>query len=131
MAYLFVVYHRRICKTCITPLKKNIGLIQVKEEGWTGFSSGWQGYFEGFPEGEAQGNSQGAALPALGKPVHPSSFTWINPVCVLLFHLTTFSPGQNVSKHRWNDIALVCHSPPHVMLCSPSCLKLHFMIMKL
>ena len=41
-----------------------IGLIQVKEEGWTGFSKGWQGSSEGFPEGEAQGKSQGAALPA-------------------------------------------------------------------
>ena len=26
----------------------NIGLIQVKEEGWTGFSEGWQGCSEGF-----------------------------------------------------------------------------------
>ena len=25
----------------------NIGLIQVKEEGWTGFSEGWQGCSEG------------------------------------------------------------------------------------
>ena len=44
------------------------GLIRVKEEGWTGFSDGWQGCSEGFPEGEAQGKSQGAALPARGKP---------------------------------------------------------------
>ena len=29
------------------------GLIQVKEEEWTGFSEGWQGCSEGFPEGEA------------------------------------------------------------------------------
>ena len=28
-----------------------IGLIQVKEEEWTGFSSGWQGCSEGFTEG--------------------------------------------------------------------------------
>ena len=41
-----------------------IGLIQVKEEGWTQFSKGWQGCSEGFPEGEAQGKSQRAALPA-------------------------------------------------------------------
>ena len=27
----------------------NIGLIQVKEERWTGFSEGWQGCYEGFP----------------------------------------------------------------------------------
>ena len=41
-----------------------IGLIQVKEEGWTGFSEGWQGCSGGFPEGEARGKSRGAALPA-------------------------------------------------------------------
>ena len=44
------------------------GLIQVKGEGWTGFSKSWKGCSEGFPEGEAQGKSRGAALPALGKP---------------------------------------------------------------
>ena len=33
------------------------GLIQVKEEGLTGFSEGWQGCSEGFPEGEARGKS--------------------------------------------------------------------------
>ena len=37
-----------------------IGLIQVKEEGWTRFSEGWQGCSEGFPEGKARGNSLGA-----------------------------------------------------------------------
>ena len=47
------------------------GLIRVKEEGWTGFSKGWQGCSEGFSEGEARGKSRGAALPARGKP-HPS-----------------------------------------------------------
>ena len=31
----------------------HIGLIRIKEEGWTGFSEGWQGCSEGFPEGEA------------------------------------------------------------------------------
>ena len=29
-----------------------IGLIRVKEEGWTGFSEGWQGCSEGIPEGK-------------------------------------------------------------------------------
>ena len=29
----------------------DIRLIQVKEEGWTGFSDGWQGCSEGFPKG--------------------------------------------------------------------------------
>ena len=43
-------------------------VIQVKEEGWTGFSEGWQDCSEGFPEGEARGKSRGAALPAQGKP---------------------------------------------------------------
>ena len=46
----------------------DIGLIQVKEEGWRGVSEGWQGCSEGFPEGEARGKSRGAALPAQGKP---------------------------------------------------------------
>ena len=54
-----------------------IGLIQVKEEGWTGFSEGWQGYSAAFPEGKAQGKSWGAALPAEENLVHPDSFTWI------------------------------------------------------
>ena len=31
----------------------DIELIQVKEEGWTGFFEGWQGCSEGFPEGKA------------------------------------------------------------------------------
>ena len=30
-------------------IKLKIGLIQVKEEGWTGFSEGWQGCSSGFP----------------------------------------------------------------------------------
>ena len=47
---------------------EHIGLIQVKEEGWTGFSEGWKGCSEGFSEGKAQGKSQGAALLAQGKP---------------------------------------------------------------
>ena len=34
-----------------------IGLFCVKEEGWTGFSKGWQGCSEGFPKGEARGKS--------------------------------------------------------------------------
>ena len=46
----------------------HIGLIRVKEEGWTGFSEGWQGGSKEFPEGEARGKSRGAALPARGKP---------------------------------------------------------------
>ena len=36
-----------------------IGLIQVKEEGWTGISKGRQGCSEGFPKGEARGKSRG------------------------------------------------------------------------
>ena len=44
------------------------GLIQVKEEGWTGFSEGLQGCSERFPESKARGKSRGAALPARGKP---------------------------------------------------------------
>ena len=48
-------------------LKGYIGLIQVKEGGWTVFSKGWQGCSKGFPEGEAQVKSRGVALPARGK----------------------------------------------------------------
>ena len=35
----------------------SIGLIQVKEEGWTGFSKGRQGCSKGFSEGKARGNA--------------------------------------------------------------------------
>ena len=35
------------------------GLIQVKEEGWMGFSEGWQGCSKEFPEGKVQGKSLG------------------------------------------------------------------------
>ena len=49
-------------------VEERIGLIRVKEEGWTGFSEGWQGCSEGVPEGEAQRKSRGADLPARGKP---------------------------------------------------------------
>ena len=62
-----------------------IGLIQVKEEGWTGFSEGWQGCSEGFPEGEARGKSQGAALLPReaselpeGKSEYPRDHPWVN-----------------------------------------------------
>ena len=45
-----------------------------------GFSSGWQGYSSEFPSDFALGKFLGAALPALGNPVLPSSFTQINPL---------------------------------------------------
>ena len=54
--------------SCLPLCSQQLGLIQVKEEGWTGFSKGWQGCSEGFPEGKAQGKSWGAALLAQGKP---------------------------------------------------------------
>ena len=38
-------------------ITQQIGLIHVKEEGWTGFSEGWQGCSKGFPEGKAPGKS--------------------------------------------------------------------------
>ena len=34
------------------PGSDRIGLIQVKEEGWTGFLGGWQGCFRDFPRAE-------------------------------------------------------------------------------
>ena len=45
------------------------GLIQVKEEGLTGFSEGWQGCSEGFLEGEARGKSCCHNLAILGLKV--------------------------------------------------------------
>ena len=42
---------------CETGSGITIGLFQVKEDGWTWFSKGWQGCSEGFPEGEARGKS--------------------------------------------------------------------------
>ena len=51
----------------------DIGLIQVKEEGWTGFSEGWQGCSEGFPEG----NPEEQPCQLEENPVLPDSFTQI------------------------------------------------------
>ena len=53
------------------PKIQRIGLIQVKEEGWTGFSKGWQGCSEGFAEGLCRGHEiyevkQGLAMLVLG-----------------------------------------------------------------
>ena len=51
-------------------LKTNLfTLIQVKEEGWTGFSKGWQGCSEG--------NLEEKPCQPKQNPVHPNSFTWI------------------------------------------------------
>ena len=58
-------------------LPVNLGLIQVKEEGWTGFSVGWQGCAGGFPKGKTRGKSQGAARPARGKP-RPSRLYYLD-----------------------------------------------------
>ena len=49
------------------------GLIQVKEERWTGFSEGWQGCSEGFPKG----NPEEQHCQPKENLVHPDSFTWI------------------------------------------------------
>ena len=59
-----------------------IGLIQVKEEGWTGFSDGWQRCSEGFPDG----NPEEQPCQPEENPVHPDSFTWI----YILFKLGHF-----------------------------------------
>ena len=55
------------------PSVTGIGLIQVKEEGWTGFSKGWQDCSKGFPEG----NPEEQPCQPEENPVHPDSFTWI------------------------------------------------------
>ena len=57
-------------------LLAEIGLIQVKEEGGTGFSESWQGCSEGFPEGEAQGKSRDAAFL---KSIEGSVLALLNP----------------------------------------------------
>ena len=61
----------------VFPASDFTGLIQVKEEGWAGFSKGWQGFSEGFSEGKARGKSRGAALPAQGKP-RPSRLFYLD-----------------------------------------------------
>ena len=50
------------------------GLIQVKEEGWTG----WKGCSEGNPEEQSCQPEE--------NPVHPDSFTWI----YILFNIGHF-----------------------------------------
>ena len=74
---LSVDFRRANTEPSVDFRKANNGLIQVKEEGWTGFSEGWQGCSEGFSEGKARGKSRGAALPARGKP-RPSRLFYSN-----------------------------------------------------
>ena len=46
-----------------------IGLIQIKEAGWTGFYEGWQGCSEENPKEQPCQPEE--------NPVFPDSFTWI------------------------------------------------------
>ena len=69
-----------------------IGLIEVKEEGRTGFSKDWQGCSEGFPEGKA--------LPV----VLPDSFTFY-----LLFPIGFFIGPPKIHRRFYID-------PPQVTL---------------
>ena len=56
-----------------TSRRARIGLIQVKEEGWTRFSKGWQGCSKWFPEGYPE---EQPCQPE-DNPIHPDSITWI------------------------------------------------------
>ena len=53
------------------------GLIQVKGEGWTGFSKGWQGCTEGFPRAKPEANPE-------EQPCHPRNTPFI-PTLILGF----------------------------------------------
>ena len=55
-----------------------IGLIQVKEEGWTWFSKGWQGFSKGFPKGKPERNPEEEPCQPEESPVHPDFLTWID-----------------------------------------------------
>ena len=70
-------HHVQPLGAALVRLPVNLGLIQVKEEGWTGFSVGWQGCSGGFPKGKTRGKSQGAALPGQGKP-RPSRLFYLD-----------------------------------------------------
>ena len=74
-----------------------IGLIRVKEGGWTGFSKGWQwqSCTEGFPKGEAQGKSWGAAMPARGKP-RPSRLFYFDLHLSKIQHFGDFLNFSNI-----------------------------------
>ena len=50
----------------------------------TEFSSGWQGCSSRFPLGFALGNPLEQSCQPSENLVHPSSFTWINPILVIL-----------------------------------------------
>ena len=52
---IFLCHHDALLASFLHNME-SIGLIRVKEEGWTGFSKNWQGSSEGFPETKPEGN---------------------------------------------------------------------------
>ena len=74
-----IIYDLRIecqcvLKCCGPRLYNDIRLIQVKKEGWTRFSKGWQGCSEGFLEGKSRGNPEKQPCQPEENPVHRDSF---------------------------------------------------------
>ena len=54
-----------------------IGLIQVKEEGWTGFSRAGRAALRDLPRANPKGHSEEQPCQPEENPVYPNSFTWI------------------------------------------------------
>ena len=67
----------RQCSSNIWPIGPHTGLIQVKEEGWPGFSKGWQGCPTDFPRAKPKGNPKEQPCQPKENPVLPDSFTQI------------------------------------------------------
>ena len=67
-----------------------IGLIQVKEEGWTRFSEGWQDCSKGFPRAKPKGNLEEQPCQPEENSVNPHSLTWIYIIFKIL-HLDDIS----------------------------------------
>ena len=94
--FLFSIWNIENYEEEKTPLEKSleddIGLIQVKEEGWTGFSEGWQGCSEGFSKAKPDGNPEEPPCQPEENPVNWDSFTWI----YILFEREHFRDFANI-----------------------------------
>ena len=73
---------KKMLKLALLGLKTTVGLIHVKEEGWTGFSKEWQGCSDGFTEEQPCQPEENL--------VHPDFFTWIY-ILFKIGHLGGFS----------------------------------------
>ena len=70
---------------------------------------GWLDCSSGFPLGFALGKSYGAAPPALGNPVNPFSFTWINQRLLIL---CVFSKTNYRKHHELDKVSPLISDPP-------------------